>query len=751
MNYDFSQLNDKEFENIVCDLISKSEGKSVDRFKPGKDKGVDGRFFSSSGETIIQCKHYLRSGYNKFLEILKKFEKDKLVALSPKRYILATSLPLSLKNKKDIRKIFHPYILSDEDIFGQENLNFLITKFPEIETRHFKLWLSSTNVLVQLLNQAIKGRSEFELRRIAEKARKFVPTNDFEKAKEILKERNVVILTGEPGIGKTTLAESLCLLYYAHEFEIVVIEESLSEAESVYDKTKQQLFYFDDFLGSNYLEAIEGKKDSHIVNFIDRVKKDSGKKFVLTSRTNIFTMGINFSSIFYNRKIQTSEFLLSIASLANIDKAKILYNHIWFSDLPEQFIDQIYQGKNYWQIIQHKNFSPRLVEFVTDLERLQGISENDYWAHVSQTFQNPVDIWDNCFKVQSNQQVRNLVLLTVFNGGEISEKDLQVAFGKLNIIQNLPYSTETDRGFKSSSVLATKSFLIRLNRRAGFFYQLFNPSISDYVITEHRDNSDEVLKIFFALSTLKSLKQLDSIKREKLINLPEDVSFKIFRESIVHNKSFEYQIFAAFRCSDIKDCSSEIVSLLKLGINERQELQNMEYFFQLLDAFWESLSIESPIFLNQYLEDVVLESDEAFALVCLYENHLSDNKQALSMLHETIKSHIHDEVDRRSTEEAWGDYVEFEEGYDGDTEKVVDFNGILRKLVSIGEDILSDFASTLVNDLNIDVEEAIEGIDQDKLVSDIDFSTHDNSWEEKRSNLNSLLNDIDDLFEREPN
>ena len=45
--YDFVKLNDKEFESLSVDLLSKIEGKRIERFKPGKDFGVDDRFFAA--------------------------------------------------------------------------------------------------------------------------------------------------------------------------------------------------------------------------------------------------------------------------------------------------------------------------------------------------------------------------------------------------------------------------------------------------------------------------------------------------------------------------------------------------------------------------------------------------------------------------------------------------------------------------------------------------------------------------------
>jgi hypothetical protein len=42
-DYDFQTLNDKEFEILCVDLLWAHLEKRFERFKPGKDAGVDGR------------------------------------------------------------------------------------------------------------------------------------------------------------------------------------------------------------------------------------------------------------------------------------------------------------------------------------------------------------------------------------------------------------------------------------------------------------------------------------------------------------------------------------------------------------------------------------------------------------------------------------------------------------------------------------------------------------------------------------
>jgi len=109
-NYDFLTLDDKEFEQLALRLLGAQEGVMYERFKPGRDGGIDGRYFTSNGETIVQCKHWARSGLPALVHALRKDELPKVRNQKPKRYILVTSLPLSPTNKEQIRAIFDPYI-----------------------------------------------------------------------------------------------------------------------------------------------------------------------------------------------------------------------------------------------------------------------------------------------------------------------------------------------------------------------------------------------------------------------------------------------------------------------------------------------------------------------------------------------------------------------------------------------------------------------------------------------------------------
>ncbi|MCK4913510.1 MAG: restriction endonuclease [Planctomycetes bacterium] len=747
MSYDFSQLNDKEFEIIVTDLLSVVFNKRIERFKHGRDGGVDGRFYSDTNqEIIIQSKHYLKSGYKALLSTLRK-EVIKIKKLKPERYILVSSLPLSRDNKKEIKNVLNPFVKMDNDIFGQEDLNDILSQNPKIEEKHFKLWFSSTTVFGILLHNAIKGRSEFEIEQIKKRTLKYVQTQNHSKAHEILKNNNVIIISGEPGIGKTTLAENLCLEYVANDYEFLDIEESLREAESVYIRGKKQIFYFDDFLGSNYFEAIENKKDSHIIKFIERIKNDNTKKFILTSRTNILNSGLLHSSIFSTQKIRKNEFLLTIDRLDNLEKARILYNHIWFSELNEDFMEEIYRDKRYHQIIKHENFNPRLIEFITDNDRLNVVSD-EYWSYISKTLDNPKDIWNNCFKNQNNAFVRSLVILTVFNGSQITEEELRKSFNALIDIENLKNPSHTEKDFNSTAQLATKSFLSRNKSIYSHIYSLFNPSIADYILNEYNKDVRKLINIFKSLYTIKSLEMLISLGKSKIVSASDLVKIldALFTDAFPKDKTLDYLIFISHLYIDDAAKNDRIISFLRKIINKPQTIDEFSKFLCLLSKFEKKLKITNFDFLVGTFKDRYLDDNELKNLIIFFDDKPITSSKLLDELKEQINSYIYGRLEDIAADIDLSPYLNFN-GYDDDVD--VDEDSIFQYLTDSLLSEMKGVCPNLIGKFNLDIPVLASQVDIDNLVSNyLSSIQYESEWDKEYGSYRNFDNDIDDLFER---
>ncbi len=602
MSYNFSTLQDKDLEELAQDILSKRLNINFQSFKMGADQGADLRYASnnSENEIIVQVKHYLGSGLSKLKSSLKKEELSKVKKLNPKRYILVTSLPLSYKNKEDIINILNPYILSSDDILGKEDLNYFLRANPEIVKVHFKLWLSSTAVLKRILKNGVHGRSEFVDSKIKERIKIFVPNQTHGLSVEILNNKHFILITGAPGIGKTTLADMLTYQLLAENYELVYVTE-IREAEEAFESGAKQVFYFNDFLGTITLDLTSSRNvDSAIINFIERVKSDKNKRLILTCRTTILNQAKSESEIINNSKIDISQHEVKIEDYGNLEKAKILYNHIYFSNLSEDLKSVFFKNQFYWKVIMHNNYNPRLVEFFTDIERLQRNVE--YEVEVISFLENPEKIWEKSYTVQISENAR-ILLSTMYSLGSrfvISEHILKNAF-ESRIAFEVKYNNYQRKGNVFNKVLqelvgAFINRTIKIEKYSNSTeYRFFNPSIEDFLYFYFSSKDlDEYFNIYNSAYYFEQFKgrittkigkdskriYLDTNNRKKLLDI---LTSKVSNLNSLTGNSEIDTVICLIRLFQWKEIEIMVVSIMdNLKINTLS-WYDREYLIEILD------------------------------------------------------------------------------------------------------------------------------------------------------------------------
>jgi len=547
--YDFTNLSSQDFEELSRDLLQAEWGVRLEAFKSGRDKGIDLRYaFAHRKTTIIQCKHYIGSGFSKLLSQLKIHEKPKIALLNPKRYVVVTSVALSPTDKDVITDALAPYILCPEDIIGAGDIDGLLSKHTTIERANFKLWLTNTNVIERVLHNAEVCQTEFEVERIRKQLPLFVQNQAFPKALELLNNQRVVVISGPPGIGKTTLAEMLLFTYLEQGYEPVVIQAEIAEGKKFFRKEAKRIFYYDDFLGQINLgdrtDYLGQNQDAALCDFMEMVRSSENSPFILTTRAHILASALQRSERLSRSSILDHRCVLELNSYTFGNRARILYNHLFFSKLPVAYKYAVLQDDFFIEIIKHEHFNPRLIEWLsTDLRR-KDVPVEGYRAYITLLLNSPHNIWLGAFRNQLSDAARDILLSFYTLGEWIDTIDLEPIFRSVHRYRATKHNRPTMSGdFRDALRELDGALLSYSSGRASYL----NPSIRDFmasVIEADRDTAEDLLQSSIRFKQVESLIDLaDERPASPLARLLADGAELLARQlgPLVHTPSMRWE------------------------------------------------------------------------------------------------------------------------------------------------------------------------------------------------------------------
>lgn len=469
-------LSSADFEELCRDLAQAETGNRFAAFGPGPDGGIDGRHSKGVNSTVLQCKHYAGSSFAKLKSALKK-EFEKIELLDPKQYLFFTSQSLTPNKSSQLAEILGDYLKQPEDIWGLEDIEAALKRHPEIEKSHMKLWLSSAAVLERILQSGMEAFTQATIAEIVDDLKVYVRNPSFAEATKRLEEEQILIVSGPPGVGKTTLAKMVAYHYLNDGWKFYAIN-SLDDGFAKINDEEPTVFFFDDFLGRIELNRQSLlQRDSTLATFLKRVRKSKNARFILTTRAHIFEEARQLSDHVDDSRLQLAKYLLDVGAYTRKIKSHILFNHLSVSELSQLHFASLMKDDWLQKIIDHKNYNPRVIASVSS-DCLDSVEPDDYPVYVFSALENPELVWSKPYRTL-NMQSQNL-LVALFFGSQYGQDIavLRANYSELHRAVSAFYSQPTKPGDFEDVLRSLESGFISIS---GQTVRFVNPSVRDFL------------------------------------------------------------------------------------------------------------------------------------------------------------------------------------------------------------------------------------------------------------------------------
>ena len=385
-------------------------------------------------------------------------------------------------------------------------------KNADVLRKHFKLWLESTNILTNVLTNDIFLDCESLLCNIEDEKKMFVKTKAFDKAITSLSKNNVLVIVGDPGVGKTITSKMLVLHYATQGYRVRYTTDvsdltSLKRALSASREVKEVIL-LDDCFGQAYF-SMKSTQETELLALVRHVHMNSNKILILNSRVTIYREAQERTPELvrsFNSK-EYKVFVLDMSKLSEVEKAKIFYNHLYFNNLPDSFRNTIKSNSNYRRIIEHVNYNPRIIEYICNEQRLQSVATKDYMKFVLESLDNPQEAWKNEYERRLLTGDR-LLITTIYS---LTNTTIALDFVKKCYnyrIANLPGVDRSINQFEASLGRLNGSFVKIIDDKGKQMVSIANPSINDFVRAYLENNEPEYHELLASCISVRQFNRL---------------------------------------------------------------------------------------------------------------------------------------------------------------------------------------------------------------------------------------------------
>jgi len=334
-NIDFAlhTLGWKAFQDLCAQVCTETLGRTVSIYREAQDGGQDAVFLvpAENGvqEATIQCKFSGKPNQRlKSSDITAELANVKALVDQglAQTYYFLTSMGVDAPVAAGIRDQLRVLGVQEPHVEGREWITAQIKSSSRLRALVPRVY--GLGDLSSIVDERSAAQTRALLDHLLPGLRVYVPTSAHRTAVRTLADHKLVLLIGQPAIGKSMLAAILATMAIDTEgLECFKCEGPLNLRQHWNPHESKRLFWVDDAFGPNQL------RDDYVdawIEFMPKVKAamENGNHFILTSRTHIWNEAAFKLGTRNHPLLETKKAVVNVGNLAPEERQQILYNHI---------------------------------------------------------------------------------------------------------------------------------------------------------------------------------------------------------------------------------------------------------------------------------------------------------------------------------------------------------------------------------------------------------------------------------------
>lgn len=339
------------FQDLAVSIAESEYVRPVSRVAKTSDEGRDGFFYGVPDEplkkgdkrqTTIQSKHVSRADEKLTLpKLAPELASVKKLADSGRAdgYVLMSNASITEGDRKKIVAALETCGVERPYVHGRD---WVVAKILEhARVRALAPRVYGLGDLGWITDQRALEQAKAIIDSMGDDLACYVPTKAHRDAVKALDEHRVVLLLGDPAVGKTSIAAALSVAATDEDHSDVIYVRNPAEFVSSWNPDVEgRLFWIDDAFGSiQYAPELSDRWNKVFQTMRAAVKRKN--RFILTSRTYIWRQARVDLKASAFAPLLDGRVVVDVEKLTIAEKQRILYNHLKYGTQSNLFLAQL--------------------------------------------------------------------------------------------------------------------------------------------------------------------------------------------------------------------------------------------------------------------------------------------------------------------------------------------------------------------------------------------------------------------------